>query len=307
MLEYGQKIWKNGIVSDFSEAGKVSVLVHSLHYGVGAFEGIRAYRGEAGQTLVFRLREHLERLLQTCHLLGIDAGYDVGALSNACAAVLRDNGLSEGYLRPLVLLGAGALGLYSKNNPVDVLVMAWSWGAYLGEHGVSGGVRCKTSAWARPDPTGALPRGKVTGQYVTNVLAKNDALRDGYDEALMLDSRGYVCEGSGENLFIVKAGRVLTPPVSASILPGITRDAIITLAREDGWVVEERLLTRDDVYLADEVFLTGTAAEVTPVIEVDGRRVGAGTVGETTSDLQRRFFAIVRGHDQSHPEWLTEV
>lgn len=307
MLEYAQKIWRNGIVSDFSEAGKVSVLVHSMHYGVGAFEGIRAYRGEAGRGLVFRLREHLERLLQSCHLLGIEAGYDLDALSAACLTVLRDNGLNEAYLRPLVLLGTGSLGLCSKDNAVEVMVMAWSWGAYLGDGGVRGGVRCKTSAWARPDPTGALPRGKIIGQYVANVLAKNDAVRDGYDEALMLDTRGYVCEGSGENLFIVKSGRVLTPPLSATILPGITRDTVITLAREDGWVVEERPLTRDDVYLADEVFLTGTAAEVTPVIEVDGRRIGGGSVGEITSELQRRFFAIVRGQDQSHPEWHTEV
>ena len=307
MLDYAQKLWKNGIISDFSEAGKVSVVVHSLHYGVGAFEGIRAYQGGSGRSLVFRLREHLERLLASCHLLDIDAGYDVGALSEACLAVLRANALSEAYLRPLVLLGVGSLGLYSKQNPTEAVIVAWPWGAYLGDRGVRGGVRCKTSTWMRSDPTGALPRGKITGQYVTNVLAKNDAVRDGYDEALMLDTRGYVCEGSGENLFIVRSGRVLTPPLSATILPGITRDSIITLAREDGFVVEERLLTRDDVYLADEVFLTGTAAEVTPVIEVDGRRIGAGTVGETTSDLQRRFFAIVRGQDGSHPEWLTEV
>ncbi|HEU5073495.1 MAG TPA: branched-chain amino acid transaminase [Polyangiaceae bacterium] len=286
----------------------MSVLVHSLHYGVGAFEGIRAYRGEGGRSFVFRLREHVERLLQSCHLLGIDAGYDVDTLSQACVAVLRANGFSEAYLRPLVLLGAASLGLYSKNHPVEVMVVGWPWlGAYLGDRAFGGGVRCKTSAWVRPDPTHALPRGKITGQYVPHVLAKNDAARDGYDEALMMDTRGYVCEGSGENLFIVKSGRLLTPPLSATILPGITRDAIITLAREDGWVVEERLLTRDDVYLADEVFLTGTAAEVTPVVEVDGRRIGGGTLGETTSALQQRFFQIVRGHDQSHPEWLTDV
>lgn len=307
MVEYGQKLWKNGIISDFSEAGKVSALVHTLHYGVGAFEGIRAYQGADGRSLVFRLREHLERLVASCHLLGSDPGYDVAALSEACLGVLRANALAEAYLRPLVLIGVGSLGLYCRENPVDVMVMAWEWGAYLSERGVQGGVRCKTSAWLRADPTGALPRGKIIGQYVTNVLAKNDAVRDGYDEALMLDARGYVCEGSGENLFVVKSGRLLTPPLSATILPGITRDAIITLAREDGVVVEERLLARDDVYLADEVFLTGTAAEVTPVIEVDGRRVGAGTVGETTRELQRRFFAIVRGSDESHPEWLTEV
>jgi len=307
MVEYGQKLWKNGIISDFSEAGKVSILAHSLHYGVGAFEGIRAYQRAGGQSAVFRLNEHVERLLQSCHLLGIDPGYDESGLRAACVAVLQANQLSEAYLRPLVLVGVGSMGLFCRENPVDTLIVAWKWGAYLGERGVQSGVRCKTSAWARTDPTGALPRGKIIGQYVTNVLAKNDAVRDGYDEALMLDTRGYVCEGSGENLFIVKSGRVLTPPVSSTILPGITRDAIITLAREDGFVVEERMLTRDDVYLADEVFLTGTAAEITPVIEVDGRKVRAGAVGETTTDLQRRFFAVVRGNDESHPEWFTEV
>jgi branched-chain amino acid aminotransferase len=228
--------------------------------------------------------------------------------------VLRENSFREAYLRPLVLLGVGSMGLALKGNPTVTTILAWKWGAYLGERAVSGGVRCKTSAWSRPNPGIALPRGKITGQYVTSVIAKNDAVRDGYDEALMLDSRGYVCEGTGENIFVVKSGRIFTPPVSSSILPGITRDTVLTLAREDGFVVQESLLARDDVYLADEVFLTGTAAEVTPVVEVDGHAIGVGAknagaqqVGPVTQQLQRRFFEIVRGNDDSHPEWLTEV
>lgn len=307
MVEHGEKVWVDGKVSDFSDAGKVSVLVHSLHYGVGAFEGIRAYQRTDGRSAVFRLHEHLERLIQTCRLLGIRTPFDAAALTAACLEVLRENSLSEAYLRPLVLLSVGSMGLACRENPVQTWIIAWKWGAYLGDRGVHGGVRCKTSPWVRPDPNSALPRGKITGQYVTSVIAKNDAVREGYDEALMLDSRGHVCEGTGENLFVVRGGRLLTPPLSSSILPGITRDAIITLAREDGLVVEQRPLTRGDVYLADEVFLTGTAAEVTPVIEVDGRAIGIGSVGETTRSLQRRFFEVVRGSDESHPEWLTEV
>lgn len=307
MVEHGRKVWVDGKISDFSDAGKVSVLVHSLHYGVGAFEGIRAYQRSDGRSTVFRLREHLERLVHTCHLLGMKIPYDVTALSAACLDVLRENAFAEAYLRPLVLLGTGSMGLSCGDSPIESWVIAWKWGAYLGDGGVHGGVRCKTSPWVRPDPNSSLPRGKITGQYVTSVLAKNDAVRDGYDEALMLDSRGHVCEGTGENLFVVRQGRLLTPPLSSSILPGITRDAIITLAGEQRLVVEQRPLTRGDVYVADEVFLTGTAAEVTPVVEVDGRAIGAGSVGDLTRDLQRRFFEVVRGLDESHPEWLTEV
>jgi len=307
MLEYGQKLWSNGEIRDFSDAGKISILVHSLHYGVGAFEGIRAYSRRDGRSTVFRLREHLERLAHSCKLVGIPLEYDTEVLARACLAVLSANELREAYLRPLVLIGVGSLGLASGENPTHALIVAWKWGAYLGEGGVKRGVRCKTSAWGRPSSMAAFPRGKLTGQYVTSVVAKNDALRDGYDEALMLDDGGHVCEGTGENIFVVQDRRLLTPPLSCSILPGITRDTVITLAREEGYRVEERLLSREDVYLADEVFLTGTAAELTPVVEVDGRAIGRGEVGPVTTQLQERFFETVRGDDESHPEWLTEV
>jgi branched-chain amino acid aminotransferase len=282
-------------------------LVHSLHYGVGAFEGIRAYKRKDGRSMVFRLREHLERLSDSCRLLGMTLSYDVDALSEACLEVLRRNGFEEAYLRPLVVLGVGSMGLGLSNNPTNTFIIAWKWGAYLGDKGVNVGVRCKVSSWTRHGLTCAFPQGKITGQYVANVMAKNDALRDGYDEALMTDGRGHVLEGSGENLFVVRGGRLLTPPLASPILHGITRDTVVTLAREDGYGVEECLLSKDDLYLADEVFLTGTAAEVTPVVEVDGHRIGAGKLGELTRHLQQRFFDVARGNDNSHPEWLTAL
>lgn len=307
MLEHGHKLWRDGGISDFSEAGKVSVLVHTLHYGVGAFEGIRAYEGADGRSFVFRLDEHLERLCASCRLVGIEPRYTPETLARACQTVLTENAFRSAYLRPLVFLEGGLMGLSCVDNVQHTLIIAWKWGAYLGEAGLRSGVRCKTSPWSRHEPGSGPVRGKITGQYVTSVLAKNDAIKDGYDEALLLDSRGYVCEGTGENLFVVMRGRIITPPLSASVLPGITRDTLLTLAREDGFQVEERLLLRDDVILADEVFLTGTAAEVTPVVELDGRRIGPGGVGEVTAQLQQRYLATVRGADPSHPEWLTEV
>ena len=307
MLEYGQKLWVNGALSDFSDAGKVSILLHSLHYGVGVFEGIRSYRCHDGCSKIFRLREHVERLHDSCKLMGIAHGYDVDTLSQACVQVLRENRFDEAYLRPLVLLGEGSMGLGLQGNAPQTFILAWKWGAYLGAHGVTSGIRCKTSAWRRAEPGSGFPRGKIVGQYVTNVMAKNDALRDGYDEALMTDSNGYVLEGTGENLFVVRRGRLLTPPLSSSILPGITRSTVISLAEDAGYVVEERMLARDDVYLADEVFLTGTAAEVTPVVEVDGRSIGSGEVGELSSRLQKCYFEVVRGGDASHSQWLTDV
>jgi len=307
MVEYGQQVWVDGHLSDFSEAGKVSLLVHTLHYGVGAFEGIRAYKRKDGRSIVFRLREHLDRLTDSCRLLGIGAGYTVDALSDACLSVLRANGFEEAYLRPLVLLGVGSMGLGLSDNPTNTFIIAWKWGAYLGEQGVNDGVRCKVSSWTRHNAACAFPQGKITGQYVANVMAKNEALRDGYDEALMTDGHGHVLEGTGENLFVVRGGRLMTPPLASPILRGITRDTISILAREDGYAVEECMLSKDDIYLADEVFLTGTAAEVTPVIAVDGHRIGTGTVGDYTARLQQRFFEVVRGRDESHPEWLTAV
>jgi branched-chain amino acid aminotransferase len=301
------KFWKDGQMLPWAESGSTSLLTHSLHYGVGAFEGIRAYRRSSGETSVFRLREHVQRLFDSCRLVLITPRVTQDAVAEGCLAVLRENGMEDGYLRPLVLLGAGAMGLLPTDNPVETFVLAWRWGAYLGAEGLEKGIRCKISSFARYPVNAGLSRGKLTGQYVNSVLAKREATLAGYDEAILLDGHGYVSEGSGENLFVVKHGRLMTPPLSSSILAGVTRDSILTLAREEGLVVTEERITRDALYLADEVFLTGTAAEVTPVREVDHRPIGNGAMGPITRVLQQRYFDVVRGSDDSHPEWLTSV
>jgi len=311
--ETSRKFWKDGNVLDWETAGKVSLLTHTLHYGLGAFEGIRAYERKAGpnraaaETAIFRLDEHVDRLFDSAKLVLMVPRVTRDDVKRGAAAVLRENRMKEGYIRPLVILGEGPMGLLPTENPVETYVMAWTWGAYLGAEGLERGIRCKVSSFARPKVNSALPRGKLVGQYVNSTLAKQEAKLAGYDEALLLDSNGHVSEGSGENLFIVERGKLVTPPLSSAILPGITRDTIMILAREEGIDVEEKSFTRDAVFLADEVFLTGTAAEVTPVREVDGRVIGGGTAGEVTKLLQKRFFDIVTGADDSHPEWLTRL
>jgi branched-chain amino acid aminotransferase len=307
MIDHGKKFWQDGQILDWSSAGTVSLLTHTLHYGLGAFEGIRAYRRAGGETVTFRLQDHVARLFDSCRLAFVEPRVTPKQVEDACGAVLRENGLSEGYLRPLVILGAGAMGLLPRDNPAATYVMAWKWGAYLGAEGLADGIRCKVSSFARGAVNAGFPRGKIVGQYVNSTLAKQEATLAGYDEALLLDSNGYVSEGSGENIFLVKNGRLSTPPLSSSILAGITRDTVMTLAREDGLSVVEEQITRDAVYLADEVFLTGTAAEITPVREVDNRAIGKGKAGDVTKALQKRFFDIVRGSDDSHPEWLTRA
>jgi branched-chain amino acid aminotransferase len=228
-------------------------------------------------------------------------------LETACVELLRVNGMEEGYLRPLVYLGDGAMGVYAPNNPVRTSVIAWKWGSYLGDEALANGIRCKISSFARHHVNISLAKGKITGQYTNSVLAKREAKMGGYDEAIMLDAQGYVSEGSGENLFVVKHGVLITPDLSSSILEGITRDTVLTLAREEGIPVHETRLTRDQLWLADEAFFTGTAAELTPIREVDNRPIGEGAVGPITKRLQARFFDVVRGGDTSHPEWLTKV
>jgi branched-chain amino acid aminotransferase len=307
MIDHGKKYWQDGNLLDWEGGGTVSLATHTLHYGLGAFEGIRAYRRAGGETCLFRLTDHVTRLFDSCRLAFVTPTVTVAAVEAGCAEVLRTNGMEEGYVRPLVILGAGAMGLLPAGNPALTYIMAWKWGAYLGAKGLEEGIRCKISSFARNSVSAGLPRGKIIGQYVNSTLAKQEATLAGYDEALLLDAGGYVSEGSGENLFMVKKGRLSTPPLSSSILPGITRDTVMTLAREEGLVVVEEQLTRDAVYLADEVFLTGTAAELTPVREVDNRAIGRGVVGDVTKALQGRYFDVVRGSDDSHPEWLTRV
>lgn len=303
-LEHGKKFWKDGRLLDWDSDGTVSLLTHTLHYGLGVFEGIRAYQRADGRTAIFRLHEHTVRLFESAKLVLMTPTCTVDQVEGAAREVLRANGFSEGYLRPLMHLGAGSMGLLPAENPVVTSVMVWKWGAYLGAEGLERGIRCKISSFTRPSASSALPRGKIIGQYTNSILAKREAKLGGYDEALLLDPAGAVSEGSGENVFVVRNGRLSTPPLSSSILAGITRDSVITLALEEGLSVAEEPITRDALYLADEVFLTGTAAEITPVREIDDRTIGKGARGDVTRVLQQRYFDVVRGSDDSHPEWL---
>jgi branched-chain amino acid aminotransferase len=306
MVDKVQKIWLDGELVDW-DAANVHILTHTLHYGLGAFEGIRAYKRADGRTYVFRLKEHVDRLFDSCKLAYVQPKFTREQIMSACVETLRVNKMEEGYLRPMIFIGEGAMGIYCPNNPIRALVVAWKWGAYLGDEALKKGIRCKISSFARHHINIGLAKAKMMGQYTNSVLAKREAKLGGYDEAILLDSTGYVSEGSGENIFVVKKGVLHTPDLSCSILEGITRDTILQLAREEGIPVNEGRITRDQLWLADEVFFTGTAAEVTPVREVDDRTIGEGSVGPITRRLQERFFEIVRGNDTSHVEWLTKV
>jgi branched-chain amino acid aminotransferase len=307
MAEYGSSIWLDGKIVARELAAHVPLLTHTLHYGVGAFEGIRAYRREGGETMIFRLREHVQRLFDSCKLVMIEPTVTPEQVCQGCIDVLVHNRLDAGYLRPIVVLGEGAMGLFPQGNPVLTFIAAWSWGTYLGKDALENGIRCKVSSYARPHFNVGFSRAKLTGQYIVSVMAKREVKLVGYDEALLLDLNGMVAEGSGENVFIVKDGRLITPPLDSAILAGITRDTVLTLAREEGIPVLEQSFPRDALLLADEAFLTGTAAEITPVREVDDRRIGSGKVGPVTRLLQERYFEHVRGRRDDHPEWLTLV
>jgi branched-chain amino acid aminotransferase len=306
MVDKLKKIWLDGELVDW-DAAQVHILTHSLHYGLAAFEGIRAYKRADGGSYVFRLKEHTNRLFDSCKMALLKPEFTREQINAACVDVLRANGMAEGYLRPLVFVGDGAMGVYAPNNPVRTAVICWKWGAYLGDEALKNGIRCKISSFARHHINVSLAKAKMTGQYTNSVLAKREAKLGGYDEAIMLDAHGYVSEGSGENLFMVKRGVLYTPDLASSILEGITRETVITLAREEGLTVVETRITRDQLWLADEVFFTGTAAEITPVREVDNRPIGEGVVGPVTKRLQARFFDVVRGTDTSHVEWLTKI
>lgn len=306
MVDKVEKIWLDGEFVDWADAN-IHVLTHSVHYGLGAFEGIRAYQRADGKTYVFRLKEHIDRLFATCKLVLIAPRFTREQVQAACVEILRKNKMSNGYLRPITFVGEGAMGIYAPDNPTRTAIIAWNWGAYLGDEALKHGIRAKISSFARHHINVSMAKGKIMGQYTNSILAKREAKLGGYDEAILLDSNGYVSEGSGENLFIVKNGTIITPDLSSSILEGITRETVMTLAREEGIPVKEGRITRDQLWLADEAFLTGTAAEVTPLREVDDRAIGEGTVGPITKRLQERFFAIVRGSDDSHREWLTLV
>ena len=307
MVDHGKKVWVNGQILDWKDGGKTSILTHTLHYGVGAFEGIRAYKRAGGETAVFRLQEHTSRLFDSCKLVLIKPKVTPEEVSKGCVEVLRSNGMDEGYIRPVIVIGEGQMGVLAPDNPIETFIVAWRWGAYLGTDALEHGIRCKISSFQRHHINVSMAKGKLIGQYINSVLAKHEAKLSGFDEAILLDVNGYVSEGSGENIFVVKKGVVTTPPLASSILAGITRDTVIQLCREEGIPLREERVTRDELYLADEVFFTGTAAEVTPVREVDHRVIGSGKPGEVTRTLQRRYFDVVKGSDDTHPEWLTRV
>ena len=305
------KLWLDGKLMAFDE-GQVHVLTHTLHYGLGAFEGVRCYRRPDGRGAIFRLREHIERLLESCHIATIDVPYTRDQLMNACVETLRANKMAEAYLRPIAFIGSGGgFGLGSLDNPTRVAIVAYEWGAYLGDEGLKNGIRAKISSFTRGGLNSVMSKGKICGQYVNSVMAKREAMKSGYEEAILLDGHGHIAEASGENLFMVRRGVLKTPPLSSSILEGITRDTVITLAKEHGLTVQETNLGRDELYVSDEVFLTGTAAEITPVREIDDRKIGSGTVGAVTKKIQAAFFETVKGKPgqeaSAHADWLTYV
>ena len=306
MVDKVEKIWLDGAFVDWDDA-KVHVLTHTLHYGLGVFEGIRCYRLHSGQSAVFRLREHVERLFESAKICTLDIGWSVDEIYEACLATVRVNKLDECYLRPLAFLGAGAMGLGALDNATHTTVVAWRWGAYLGDEGISKGIRAKVSSYARPGVNSLMAKGKIVGHYVNSILAKREVLAAGYQEAIMLDGQGYVTEASGENIFMVKRGVLHTPPPGASILGGITRDSVLALCRDLGLQVVERTLTRDELYVADELFMCGTAAEVTPVRELDNRTIGCGSRGPITERVQQLYFDAVRGRAAGHSDWLALV
>lgn len=294
----------NGKLVPWDDA-RVHVLTHTLHYGVGAFEGIRCYECSDGRSAVFRLREHIVRLVQSCRVLGIDSPYGVDELVAACLDTIRDNGLKACYIRPLVYVADGEMGLGSATaNPIHVAIAVWPWGSYLGEEGLANGIRVRTSSFQRMHVNTLMTKAKAVGHYVNSILASVEARRGGYDESLMLDVDGYAAEGCGENLFIVRDGRVKTPPI-ATVLEGITRASAIELLRASGVQVTEERFTRDEIYISDEAFLTGTAAEVTPMRSLDDRTIGEGKPGPVTKALQAAYFQAVRGGKPEYSRWLT--
>ncbi len=297
-------IWFDGEMVPWREA-KVHVLTHTLHYGMGVFEGVRAYHAEGG-TAIFRLEQHTDRLFRSAHIMNMPMPFDKATLNTAQLAVVRENGLDSAYLRPMVFYGSEGMGLRADNLKTHVIVAAWNWGAYLGDDGINHGIRIKTSSYTRHHVNISMCKAKANGQYINSMLALSEALRDGYDEAMLLDTEGFVAEGSGENIFIVRDGVLYTPDLT-SALEGITRATIMQLAEEEGLRIEVKRITRDEVYVADEAFFTGTAAEVTPIREVDGRSIGSGTRGPITKLLQAKYFDVVHGRSEAHRSWLTYI
>ncbi|TAM52084.1 MAG: branched-chain amino acid transaminase [Burkholderiaceae bacterium] len=305
MADRDGKIWMDGEMVDWRDA-KIHVLTHTLHYGCGAFEGVRAY-DTVGGTAIFRLEEHTERLLNSCKILRMKVPFGKEALMEAQKAVVRENELESCYLRPLTWIGDKKLGVSPKGNDIHVMVAAWAWGAYLGEDGMTRGIRVKTSSYTRHHVNITMTQAKAVSNYTNSILANTEATDDGYDEALLLDASGFVSEGSGENVFIVKDGVVYTPDLSAGALNGITRNTTLHICKDLGLEVVQKRITRDEVYIADEAFFTGTAAEVTPIRELDRIEIGSGSRGPITGKIQSAFFDIVNGRNPKYTHWLAKV
>ena len=298
-------IWLDGELVPWRDA-QTHVLTHTLHYGMGVFEGVRAYKTESAGTAIFRLADHTERLFRSAHILGMKMPYDRETLNEAQKAVVRENNLDSAYIRPMCFYGSEGMGLRADNLQVHCMAAAWAWGAYLGEDNMKNGIRVRVSSFTRHHVNITMCRAKANGNYMNSMLALKEALDTGYDEALLLDNQGFVMEGSGENIFLVSDGTLYTPDLT-SALDGITRRTVIGLARELGIPVVEKRITRDEVYIADEAFFTGTAAEVTPIREVDGRSIGKGSRGPITERLQGLYFDLVHGRREANPQWLTAV
>ncbi|TAN41304.1 MAG: branched-chain amino acid transaminase [Nitrospirae bacterium] len=304
MLAKTDKIWMDGKFVAWDDAN-VHVLTHTLHYGLGVFEGIRCYRTDKGPA-IFRLDEHVDRLFNSAHIFMMEIPFSRKQIRDAIIQTVKVNKMKECYIRPLVYFGYGVMGVNPKGCPVKVSIAVWPWGAYLGEEGLQKGIRVKVSSFTRHHVNAAMTKGKVCGYYVNSQIAKAEALTCGYDEALLLDTEGFVSEASGENIFMVRGNTLKTTPLT-SVLEGITRDSLMNLARDSKITVREERFTRDELYIADEAFFTGTAAEVTPIREVDGRVIGKGSRGKITEKLQTRFFDIVKGKNKKYEHWLTRI
>ena len=305
MPDLPELIWLDGEFTPWGEAN-VHVLTHTLHYGLGVFEGLRAYKCDDGETAVFLMDQHINRLYNSCHIAGMIIPFSKKEIKSAIKQILDKNRLDEAYIRPSVFIGDGSFGVHPKDNPIRLAIAAWSWGAYLGDDGVNRGISTKVSSFTRMGVNSFMTKAKISGNYVNSIFAKVEATKLGFDEALLLDNEGYVAEGSGENIFIVRNGVIKTPPLT-SILEGLTRNCIIRIAKDKNYAVVEERFTRDELYIADEVFLTGTAAEVTPIREVDYRKIGSGKPGKVTKDIQAAFFDIVRGKNEQYSAWLEYV
>ncbi|OPY80159.1 MAG: Branched-chain-amino-acid aminotransferase [Syntrophorhabdus sp. PtaU1.Bin153] len=297
------KIWMDGAFVGWDEA-TVHVCTHTLHYGLGVFEGIRCYECRDGRSAIFMLPDHVERLFQSAHIAQLDIPYTREELFDVCKEVVKVNGFKECYIRPIAFMGDSQLGLYVKEFKVRTAIISWVWGAYLGDEGLQNGIRAKISSYLRHHVDSCMTKGKICGNYVNSIFAKKEAISAGYDEAIMLDTEGYVSEASGENIFIVRKGKIKTTPLT-SVLPGITRSCVMQIAADMGYEVKEERFTRDELYIADEVFFTGTAAEVTPVREVDTRAIGQGKPGPVALSIQKKFFEVARGVHTEYADWLT--